>query len=50
MIYQFNATDTGSILDIAGGVVGDLLPLIVIFLGITIAFYVWDGITHRNRQ
>lgn len=48
LVYQFNATDTASILSTAGGLVGDFLPIIVIFVGITIAFMIWDNITHRK--
>lgn len=45
MIYQVTDNDVTKILDTAGGLIGDMMPIVLIILGITIAMYVFKKIT-----
>jgi len=48
-ILQITSTDTDAVLATAGGVVGDWLPLIVIVIGIDIAFIIFENIMARRK-
>ena len=48
-IIDITATDTNSVVAIAGNVVSDLLPLIVIFLGIQIAFIIFRNVMESRK-
>lgn len=40
MFFEFNSTHISDILGVVGDLVGDLMPLIVLILGITIGLWV----------
>lgn len=48
-IIPFDATSTDLVLGYIKQVVGDLMPLIVIILGITIALFFFNSLVNRNR-
>lgn len=45
MIYTFTNTDIQTLTGYISGIVGDMMPLILIVLGITIGLYVFNKIT-----
>lgn len=47
-LIPFTEPDITAILDYVGEIVGDFLPLIVVFFGIMIGFWVIDKILHRK--
>ena len=48
-LVNFDATSTSNVMDTASGIVGDWLPLIVIVLGIDIAFLIFHNIMDRRK-
>lgn len=49
-LVNFDATSTSNVMDTASGIVGDWLPLIVIVLGIDIAFLIFHNVMNSRKQ
>jgi hypothetical protein len=45
MFFELTQTEINTMLGYMGGLIGDLMPLILIILGISIALYIFKGIT-----
>ena len=45
MFFELTQADIDMMLGYMGGLIGDLMPLILIILGISIALYIFKGIT-----
>ncbi len=49
-MITFSPSDITTITDYIGDIVGDFMPLIVIFFGISIGFWVVNKILHRKEE
>ncbi len=49
-MITFAPEDITAILGYIGEIVGDFMPLIVIFFGIAIGFWVVDKVLHRKKE
>jgi len=45
MFFDITETDIDTIFSYMGGLVGDLLPLLLIVIGISIALFIFRGLT-----
>jgi hypothetical protein len=45
MFFELTQTDIDTMLGYMGGLIGDLMPLILVILGITIALYIFRSIS-----
>jgi hypothetical protein len=48
MFLTWNASNTNEVLAYAGGIFVDLLPLIVLFIGLEIGFFIYDKFTAKK--
>ena len=50
MFFELTQTNIDTMLGYMGGLIGDLMPLILVVLGIMIAFFIIDGLIIKKTK
>lgn len=47
MFYQVTSNDITSLVNTAGGLIGDFMPIVAVILGVTVAMFIYGKFFHQ---